>query len=64
MEIDMTKIPRFVHECYCSETDRDSSTEVEYWQYETGEECDNCGEPLATTEDLVGHMYLHLSEED
>jgi hypothetical protein len=39
------------------------SREVDAWEYENGEPCQYCGEPLATTEKLLAHIYAQLTGE-
>lgn len=38
------------------------SQEVGGWEYEFGNTCDFCGEPLVTTEQLLAHIYREFTE--
>lgn len=59
------RISRYVHRCIVQDGSMAGNKhlqEVDSWEYEFGHTCDNCGEPLVTTEQLLAHIYRELTE--
>lgn len=61
----MAIIPQYVHSCIVQRGDMAGNkvlTTVSSWDYEFGNKCDYCGELLVTTEQLIAHIYMELTE--
>lgn len=57
------KIDPYIHLCVIKTGDLAGNTyreEVYPYQYEYGERCTNCRQPLVDTETLVAHIYSEL----
>jgi hypothetical protein len=60
------RIDTYTHRCTVQHGDMAGnkvSREVTSWDYEYGETCQYCDEPLVTTEQLLAHIYRELTEE-
>lgn len=55
-------IPKYVHRCWPDEGEPFCKSVDEY-EYEYGQKCESCGELLATTEQIVAHIYSQLTED-
>ena len=61
----MPTISKYTHTCVIQDGDMRGNKyrkEVSWWDYEYGNTCDFCGEPLVTTEELLAHIYRELTE--
>jgi hypothetical protein len=57
-------IEKYVHRCTIQTGDmagNDHVVEVDQYDVEYGNECTNCGEKLATVEQVVAHIYGELT---
>ena len=57
------RIDGYTHHCVVREGDMAGNKvrrEVKPHEYEYGEECEHCGEPLVTTRQLLAHIYEAL----
>jgi hypothetical protein len=60
-----SKISTYTHSCVIQTGDLAGNKhlrEVTAWEYEYGEPCPHCGEPLVTTEQLLAHIYAELTD--
>jgi len=58
------RIKPYVHRCIIQTGDLAGnrySHEVNVWDYECKTLCDNCHEPLVTTEELMAYIYAELT---
>ena len=61
----MALIASYTHYCIVQRGDMAGYKvlrEVSSWDYESGETCPHCEEPLVTTEQLLAHIYRELTE--
>ena len=61
----MAKITTYTHRCTVQHGDMAGNKvlrEVSAWDYEQGEACPHCNEPLALTRELLAHIYRELTE--
>lgn len=62
----MAKIPKYIHRCTIRSGDMEGSKnhhEVQPIEVEYQSTCDECGELLATPEQIIAHIYEHLTED-
>jgi hypothetical protein len=61
----MIKIKKYVHSCVIQDgpsAGNEYEREVDACDYEFGELCPECSEQLATTEELLAHIYRELTK--
>jgi hypothetical protein len=61
----MATISTYTHQCIVREGDMAGNThrvEVKAWDFEFDNQCDNCGEPLVTADQLLAHTYKDMTE--
>jgi hypothetical protein len=60
------KIKPFVHYCTIRHGDLAGNKvahQVDPWEYQFGQKCKHCGYELATTPELVAHIYQQLTQD-
>lgn len=57
----LVNIPKYEHRCWPDNRELFSKFVADH-EFEGGDKCENCGEPLATTDQIVAHIYSHLTE--
>ena len=63
----MAKIEPYVHHCVVQEGDGAGNKvrwEVSAYEFEYGEVCPHCGLPLASSEQILSHIYQELLGND
>ena len=61
----MPQISKYIHSCIVRYGDLRGNKylrEVSVYDIESREECPHCGEPLATSDDILMHIYRELTE--
>lgn len=58
------RIGSYVHACIVQDDGPSMYLQdVDQWDYMSGITCQHCGEPLVTTEQLLAHIYVQLTED-